>query len=178
MQDWNQPGLRNYFFSTFHDLQLDNNPERASQTARLSQLLAEMAEGVFLWAKFAADIVVELWAKNNLAFASLLIRVAALPKEVEAFWEERRGKLTDAERHAGDVLLRVACSAARPLSVLELLEVLKHQVRDADSLGLLEAASKRVAVIDRLSCGLLNVEESGPKDDRTMFTKILLVHKS
>ncbi|KAK4988131.1 hypothetical protein LTR50_004153 [Elasticomyces elasticus] len=178
MQDWNQPGLRNYFFSTFHDMQLDNNPERAPQTARLSQLLAEMAEGVFLWAKFAADIVVELWAKNNLAFASLLIRVAALPKEVEAFWDEHRGKLTDAERHAGDVLLRVACSAARPLSVLELLEVLKHQVRDADSLGLLEAASKRVVVIDRLSCGLLNVEESGPEYNRTKFTKILLVHKS
>ncbi|KAK4997940.1 GTP-binding protein [Elasticomyces elasticus] len=177
MQDWNQPGLRNYFFSTFHDMQLDNDPERASQTARLSQLLAEMAEGVFLWAKFAADIVVELWAENNLAFDTLLIRVAKLPKEVEAFWDERRRKLTDAERHAGNVLLRVACSAARPLSVPELLGVLKHQVRDADSLGLLKAASKRVVVIDRLSCGLLNVEveKYGGKDNQT---KILLVHKS
>lgn len=60
MHEWNQPGLHNYFRSTFHDMELDLSPERAQQTFHLSHLLAEMADGVFTWAKFAADAVVEL----------------------------------------------------------------------------------------------------------------------
>ena len=177
MQDWNLPGLTKYVFRAFEKMGLASNQSDAAQAAHLSELMGQMAEGVFLWTRFAVQDIIELWKRQELEFASLLLRLAELPREVEALWDRRREQLSKSERELGSVLLRTACSAARPLSVVELLDVSQRQSPSQDSQTLGGSAQDLSKLILRLSCGLLELKEDTSRKTPGYQT-VLLVHKS
>jgi hypothetical protein len=126
MQDWNLSGLMKYVFKAFEKIGLASNQLDAAHADHLSDLIAQMAEGVFLWATFAVEDIIELWKKQELDFASLLLMLAQLPREVEALWDKRHEQLKDSEREAGSVLLHTVFSAARPFYVVELVDIIRR----------------------------------------------------
>ena len=193
MQDWNQLGVRNFLYKTFFDIGLASSQLQAAQVSHLSELMAEMAEGVFIWAKFAVNDVIQLWAKQKLEFALLLLKLAQLPREVETFWDERRERLSEVEKRAGSLLLRIACSAARPLALSELMNVFENQCPDKDIRLSLDASREAQDQVSYLSCGLLEskpdldnmlepLEAQQSKINTTGIAsqgrKVLLAHKS
>lgn len=177
MQDWNLPGITNYVFKVFGKLGLASNPLDAAHAKRLSDLIAQMAEGVFLWARFAVEDLIELWKKEQLDFASLLLKLAQLPREVEALWDKRREQLSDPGREVGRVLLRTVCSAARPLRVAELVDIVQRQMTDPEVYNLVIGSQDAGQQILHFSCGLLETKQDTKRAD-PMHRTVLLVHKS
>jgi hypothetical protein len=178
MHEWNLPGLKRYIFSIFDKIQMTSDPHRASQINDLSQFMAEMAEGVFLWTKFAVEALLELWKKENLDFYSLIQRLAELPRDVESLWDKRREQLSETERVLGGVLIRTICTAARPLNTLELFAMCERQnpheyfrIKGKDPQQISRS-------IHHLTCGLLEVHEHDIKELHLRYYIVLLVHKS
>jgi hypothetical protein len=173
MQEWNKPGLQQFVSHTLGDMDL--GPE---EMRHLAGLVADMAEGVFLWAKFALDNLVDLWSQQKLDFTSLLLRLAQLPTEVEDLWDEIREKLTPNQKREANVLLQIVCFAAKPLTLVEFFDAWQYQDVIPTPLWVagdylkakLPAMREAIAM---LSCGLLEV---GP--DPNGGERVLLVHKS
>jgi hypothetical protein len=120
LQDWNLPGLIKYIFKAFEKIGLASNLQEVAQINHIAALMGSMAKGVFLWAKFAVQDIIELWTEQQLDFASLFLKIAPLSHDVETLWDRRLELLNKTERALGSALLRTVCSAARPLCVEEL----------------------------------------------------------
>jgi hypothetical protein len=177
MHEWNRPGLTKYIFKAFDKMSLPSNPADIPQVHSLTDLMAVLADGVFLWAKFAVEILIDLWVKEKLEISLLLVRLAELPRDVEGLWDNRREQPSEAERALGSVLLRTVCSAARPLYVIELLDMCERQYSDQGFKILGNDSTELTGLVRHLSCGLLELKEDS-NQDYWRYQVVLLVHKS
>ncbi|MCJ1307661.1 hypothetical protein MMC25_001308 [Agyrium rufum] len=178
MQEWNRSGMQQFVFKTLRDMDLARDPLVTEEIRDLAGLVADMAEGVFLWARFALDNLVELWSEEQLDFASLLLALSKMPRDVEKLWDRSREKLDPEQKAEANVLLQLICFAAKPLKLAEFVEVWTYQ--DLVPLptwlpGVFSRDRDRIIseAIERLSCGLLEVGADPSGGER-----ILLVHKS
>ncbi|KAH8881084.1 hypothetical protein GQ53DRAFT_889105, partial [Thozetella sp. PMI_491] len=120
MQDHNMPSIRKYVSKKFQTI-LHYQPD--TDVLQLRTKIINYAEGVFLWAHLAAEIVIEGIADGE-SFSTLQEYLVELPSELEAVYDRMLRRLKPRQFQEAYLMLRLISHAARTIS----LEVLYDAV--------------------------------------------------
>ena len=192
MSEENRRGIRAYVQSIMNDMpsKIAEDP----QWRTLCDEIVERADGVFLWARFALDELVQGFCKGD-SVDELSIRLESVPDELEGIYKRIVDRMEPQARNEAFIMLQISCSAVETLSLQELLVAMTftmetdpsfRKVIGASELGMF---SRRV----RAKCGgLLDIvkitdedegsEDEGDKDDgsedKMRTFQVKLVHKT
>ena len=118
ISDHNRSGIRNYCRLTLESLESMNHEDL--DVGRLSNIVAERAEGVFLWVRFALEQIV-LGHSSGETFSDLSKRLDLLPGGVEDIYDRILSRLEPLARKECMIMLQLVCFATTSLSWQELL---------------------------------------------------------
>lgn len=118
MSDYNESGIRSYCLRTLEGLEPEVRKDL--DMLRLSRIMANRAEGVFLWARFALDEVVQgHFSGEN--FDEILVRLRSIPLELEDVYDRMLSRIEPTAKQECMIMLQLVCFAKRELSWQELL---------------------------------------------------------
>lgn len=157
MQDQNFKGIEQYVSRTVVGLVVATIDQH--RIKRLGADVAESAEGVFLWARFAVPEVITSYAEGD-SPDELKRRLGELPSEMEGIYARIFGKMSTKDRHEARLMFQLVCFARdlyqkNALTILQLKEafvVAENLPDDAtygDGVDTFEGFRKRV----RARCG-------------------------
>lgn len=113
MSNHNTSGIRSYCLLTldgFEDLEI----------SRLSDIIVERAEGVFLWARFALEEIIQGYCEGE-NIDELLERLEKIPQSLEEVYDRMLGRMEPPAKKECMVMLQLVCFAKTELSWHELL---------------------------------------------------------
>ena len=116
MSDHNSSGIRSYCSLTIEEIKLVVLEDL--YTSRLSQLIAERAEGVFLWARFALEELVQGYSSGE-TFEEILKRLNSIPDSLEKIFDRMLGRVEPLAKKECMVMLQLVRFARSPLSLQE-----------------------------------------------------------
>ncbi|MCJ1400344.1 hypothetical protein MMC11_003549 [Xylographa trunciseda] len=135
MQDYNYDGINKYVFWRFETVALNtnSNPNLDLRNFALSESVSTRSDGVFLWAKFAVDELIEGIAGGEDS-RQLEVRLSNIPPDLEDLYSRilRRVKA----KHGADfketsVLIQLTCWAQRTLRLRELFAAFTFEMQGA-----------------------------------------------
>ncbi|MCJ1390768.1 hypothetical protein MMC18_003629 [Xylographa bjoerkii] len=136
MQEYNYDGINKYVVWRFETVALntDNNPNPDPRILVFSKSVTTRSAGVFLWAKFAVDELIEGIAGGEDS-EQLEIRLSSIPPDLEDLYSRilRRVKA----KHAANfketsVLIQLTCWSQRPLRLNELFAAFTFEMQGAN----------------------------------------------
>lgn len=116
MSDHNASGIRSYCSLTIKEIQLVILEELS--TSRLSQLIAERAEGVFLWARFALEELVQGYSCGD-TVEEMFKRLNSIPDNLERIFDRMLARVEPLAKKECMVMLQLVRFARSPLSLRE-----------------------------------------------------------
>lgn len=190
MSDHNASGIRSYCLLTLEGL--DPVVRGDPNISRLSHIIAQRAEGVFLWARFALEEIIRGYCEAE-DFDELLERLERIPQNLEEVYDRMLGRMELSAKKECIIMLQLVCFAKRSLTWRELLVATetamdKHKVLDErvyDDVTLTENAAKELNMFAKRlrakAAGLLEIGKEGEDSNGyqthvSQFPK--LIHKS
>ena len=116
MSEHNASGIRSYCSLTIEEIKLV--VLEGLYTSRLSQLIAERAEGVFLWARFALEELVQGYSRGD-TFEEIFKRLNSIPDGLEKIFDRMLGRVEPLAKKECMVMLQLVRFARSPLSLQE-----------------------------------------------------------
>ena len=116
MSDHNASGIQSYCILTIEEIKLV--VLEGLYTSRLSQLIAERAEGVFLWARFALEELVQGYSSGD-TFKEISERLSSIPDSLEEIFDRMLGRVEPLAKKECMVMLQLVRFARSPLSLQE-----------------------------------------------------------
>ena len=116
--EYNEPGIRSYCLRTLEAVEPEVRKDL--DISRLTGIIARLAEGVFLWARFAQKEVF-LGHCSGENFAELLERLQAIPRDLEDVYDRMLSRLEPTAKQECMIMLQLVCFAKRSLTWQELL---------------------------------------------------------
>ena len=116
MSEHNASGIRSYCSLTIEEIKLV--VLEGLYTSRLSQLIAERAEGVFLWARFALEELVQGYSRGD-TFEEIFKRLNSIPDSLEEIFDRMLGRVEPLAKKECMVMLQLVRFARSPLSLQE-----------------------------------------------------------
>lgn len=110
MQDHNTEAIKKYAFTTMTNLGV-----AAHEKQRLMQFstdIAEKAEGVFLWARFAVKEIINGYAEGE-DIGELNTRLEALPSDMEELYAHILRRMKSKDREEVQIMFQLVCFAQR-----------------------------------------------------------------
>lgn len=185
MSDYNASGIRSYCSQTLEGLEAVIREDL--DISQLSELVAERAEGVFLWARFALGELIHGHFSGE-TFDEMLVRLESIPQDLEDCYDRILGRMQKLAKEECMIMLQLVCFAKRQLLWREHLVatriatgkdlVLGESIfRDGDSANLPPLYSTYAKRIRAKAVGLLElVEDRNPEGvDKC---RVKLIHRS
>ena len=122
MSDHNVSGIRSYCFSTLEGLEPVVREDM--DISRLSDVVAERAEGVFLWARFASEELIRGHCEGE-DTDELMIRLERIPRSLEEVYDRMLGRVEPSAKKECLIMLQLVGLAKRDLSWQELFVATK-----------------------------------------------------
>jgi hypothetical protein len=116
MQDHNEDGIISYVFQTIDDVL--PAAKRDARMMKLCTSISKRAEGVFLWARFAMEELIDGFCRGD-QDSELLARLEDIPQDLEQIYARIIGRLKPQERREGIFALLIAGFAERPMALQE-----------------------------------------------------------
>ena len=113
MSDHNSSGIRSYCSLTLEGIE----PEvcESQNISQLSDTIVERAEGVFLWARFALEELIQGYSSGE-TLDEILIRLESIPTSLEQIYDRMLGHMEPMAKKECMVMLQLVCFAKRELS--------------------------------------------------------------
>ena len=122
MSDHNASGILSYCFRTLEKLEPEVREDL--DISRLSQIIVDRAEGVFLWARFALEEIIQGYCGGE-NFEELLMRLESMPRDLEKGYDRMLSRIEPTAKQECMIMLQLVCFAKRPLSWQELLVAIR-----------------------------------------------------
>lgn len=119
MHDHNKEAIEQYVSATIKNLHWP--PEDELRLLELSWLIAEKAEGIFLWARFALSELIESHAMEE-SSDDLYRRLDALPASMEDLYANMFSRMKPQARADAQLLFQLVCSSISPFTVRQMKE--------------------------------------------------------
>ena len=119
MHDYNYVGIDNYASITIKNLQLSSPVE--SSLLKFTSGIAERADGIFLWARFALTEVVESYAMGE-AIDQLVLRLKAFPPSLEELYATILMRIPERDLNDARLLFQLACSKVEQITFRQIKE--------------------------------------------------------
>ena len=134
--------------SLYVDARLHAMAKQSLELAEIAQQLVQSADGVFLWVRLVAEVLLKSWARHEPA-ARLKKRLAELPQRLNDLYSRILRLILDEYKEEAAVLLGLVGSSIVPLSISDM----------RGALGLLgyESDQHLAARVYTLSSGLIEV---------------------
>ena len=116
MSDHNSSGIRSYCSLTIDEIKLV--VLEGLYTSRISQLIAERAEGVFLWDRFELEELVQGYSSGD-TVEEILKRLNSIPDSLEQIFDRMLGRVEPPAKKECMVMLQLVRFARSPLSLQE-----------------------------------------------------------
>ena len=178
----NKSGIRSYCFLTLNEL--EPMVREGLDISRLSETIAERAEGVFLWARFALDELIQGHIDGE-SFEEASVRLKSIPSDLESLYDRMLSRMRPLDKKECLVMLQLVCFAERTLSWEDHLVATKiamgveSVVEHVGSYQDLAAASNsRNTFTKRLRAKAVGLLEVVNTNERFPTTGLKLVHKS
>ena len=108
----NESGIRSYCLLTLQEL--EPMAREGLNISRLSDTIAERAEGVFLWARFALDELIQGHFSGE-SFEEASVRLRSIPSDLENLYDRMLSRLQPLEKKECMVMLQLVCFAKSAL---------------------------------------------------------------
>ena len=118
ISDHNQSGIQQYCQSTLEELQSLAHDHLDVQW--LSRVVAERAEGVFLWARFALEQII-LGHSNGETFEEFSKRLDQIPGQIEEIYKRMLDRMEPLAKKECMIMLQLVCFSRRILSWQEFM---------------------------------------------------------
>lgn len=118
ISDHNEPGIESYSRLTLEGLGYEVLEDL--DVPRLSLIVAQRAEGVFLWARFALEELIQGYCNGD-KFQELLARLESIPHDLEEIYNRMLSRMEPTSKRECMIMLQLVCFAERSLSWQELL---------------------------------------------------------
>ena len=118
MSEENRRGIRAYVQSIMNDM--PSKIAEDSQWRTLCNEIVNRADGVFLWARFALDELVQGYCKGE-SIDELSARLESVPDELEGLYKRIIERMESQARNEAFVMLQISCFAQRSLLLREFL---------------------------------------------------------
>ena len=122
MSEHNASGIRSYCLRTLRDL--DPAVCDDFDISQLSCSIAERAEGMFLWARFALDELIRGYCESE-EMDELMERLERIPRNIEEVYDRMLARLESPAKEECMIMLQLVSFAKRPLSWQELCVAIK-----------------------------------------------------
>lgn len=116
MSDYNAAGIRSYCSLTLEGLEAVTREDL--DISQLSNTIAERAEGVFLWARFALGELIHGHSSGE-TFDEMLMRLDSIPQDLENCYDRILGRMQTLAKKECMIMLQLVCFAKDQLSWLE-----------------------------------------------------------
>lgn len=182
MSDHNTSGIQAYCSLTLGEL--EPVVLEGLDVSEISQTIAERAEGVFLWARFALDQLIQGHSSaENLE--EILLRLHSIPSELEEVYDRMLRRMEPLAKKECMVMLQLVCFAKRSLFCQEHLVateiamgkdfVISEHIRgDEDSANASKLYGTRAKRLRAKAVGLLELVEDKDQEDFT----VRFIHRS
>ena len=182
MSDHNTSGIQAYCSLTLGEL--EPVVFEGLDVSKITQTIARRAEGVFLWARFALDQLIQGHSSaENLD--EILLRLHSIPSELEEVYDRMLRRMEPLAKKECMVMLQLVCFAQRSLSWQEHLVateiamgkdfvISEHIGGDEDSANASKLYGTRAKRLRAKAVGLLELVEDKTQKDFTLK----LIHKS
>ena len=182
MSDHNASGIQSYCSLTIEEMKLV--VLEGMNISRLSQLISERAEGVFLWARFALEELVQGHSSGE-TFEEILRRLRSIPDSLEEIYDRMLCRIPPLAKKECMVMLQLVCFAIKPLSLQEHhaateiamgRDVVIIEPSDGDKVSgsVLEMYNTYAKRLRAKAVGLLELV----KHDRSRRLTVKLIHRS
>lgn len=185
MQDHNLLGIEQYISMTMAALNIAVQNE--SQMKRFSSTVAQRAEGIFLWARFAISEVVSSYADGE-DISETLQRLDNLPSGMEELYARIMGRMSSKDRQEARLMFQLVCFAqeleGEPLNLTQLEEAIaiaNGKTLDVTQRDTPDALTKFRRRMRAKSGGLLEeTEDTYQQQKRTSMSggTVKLVHRT
>lgn len=177
MSNHNASGIQSYCLSTLEEL--EPTVLEGLDILQVSHTIAERAEGVFLWARFALEEIIQGHSSGETP-KEMLVRLDSTPHDLEEIYDRIFHRMDAPAKEECMIMLRLVCFPKRPLGWQELLVatdiamdkdvVVSERIRgDTDSAAASKVYKTFTQRLRAKAVGLLElVEQQAPK----------LIHKS
>ena len=118
MSDHNASGIQSYCLSTLEEL--EPKVLEGLDILQVSHTIAERAEGVFLWARFALEEILQGHSSGETP-KEMLVRLDSTPHDLEEIYDRIFHRMDAPAKEECMIMLRLVCFAKRPLGWQELL---------------------------------------------------------
>lgn len=118
ISDHNEPGIESYSRLTLEGLGYEVLEDL--DVPRLSLIVSQRAEGVFLWARFALEELIQGYCNGD-KFQELLARLESIPRDLEEIYDRMLSRMEPNSKRECMIMLQLVCFAKRSLSWQELL---------------------------------------------------------
>ena len=119
MSDHNTLGIRSHCLLVLEEL--EPVVREGLDTLRLSRIVAQRAEGVFLWARFALTELIRGYSSGE-TFNEMLERLDSIPNDLEEMYDRMLGRMEPLAKRECMVMLQLVCFAKMDLSWQQHLE--------------------------------------------------------
>ena len=116
MSNHNASGIQSYCSLRLKEMKLGDLEDL--NTSRLSHIIAERAEGVFLWVRFAMDELFE-GHSSGATFEEILERLSSIPDSLEAVYDRMLDRMNPLAKRECMFMLQLVCFAKWTLSLEE-----------------------------------------------------------
>ena len=113
MSDHNAHGIRSYCSLTLKEIRLA--VLGGLNILQISQIIAERAEGVFLWARFALEELIQGNSSGE-TFEEMSERLNSIPDSLEGIYARILGRIQPLAKKECMIMLQLVCFAKWPLS--------------------------------------------------------------
>ena len=186
MSEHNASGIRSYCLQTLE--QFDSAPLYKSDISQLSRSIAERAEGVFLWARFALGELMQGFCEAE-TIDEVEKRLEMIPRGLEEIYDRMLARLKQPEKKECLIMLQLVCFAKRELLFQEFWVAIKFAMntdlaiveRICDDNSSAKASEVYETFAKRLrakAVGLLELVQTARRTHVKEFVAPKLIHKS
>ena len=177
MSEENGPGIHAYIQSTIKDMpsKITEDP----QWRALCDGLVKRADGVFLWARFALDELIQGFCKGE-SIDELSDRLQSVPDELEGIYKRIVDRMEPQARKEAFVMLQIACFAREHLLLQDFLMaitlVMETDLSIRKSIGSSELRMFSRRITAKVG-GLLEIIKEAKSDTGNSHGKQIAEHK-
>ena len=150
MQKRNSDGLRNFVSLTLQRVKIipsmesqNQHTQEAENARAIVGAIAQRAEGVFLWARFAMNELPFKWFRAEHDIDSLLRSLERLPPKLEDIWIQVFKRLVPEEKEEAAILMQLVCFAEEELTLEELLGAMQQVLKRPEAFMVLLPTKRR-----------------------------------
>ena len=185
MPEHNASGVRSYCLQTLQDL--DSAVRYDSDISQLSRSIAERAEGMFLWARFALDELTRGYCESE-DMDELTERLERIPQDIEEVYDRMLARLEAPAKEECMIMLQLVCFAKRPLVWQELCVAIKFAMKtdltivecigdDSDSAKASKEYKTFAKRLKAKAVGLLELVKTRNPEKLLHFVRPKLIHR-